>query len=591
MFARVVFNLPPEGPFDYFVPGNLQNRIKVGIRVKVSFGKKIIPGYVVKVARKTKIAAPKPLLKIIDDFPFLDRNLLLLTKKISEYYYCSWGQAIHAALPEVLKRGGKIPISKEIEPPTAEKSRAETLLLHSLEEDEKWKLYFKEIKENLVRQKSVIVLLPDITSVLKTKEETFSHLGVTAAVLYRKEPHELKEWLRIREEKVSLVLGTRSAVFSPVSNLGLMIIDREEDGAYKQDQVPYYHARQVAFLRANIEKAKLILGSKSPSLESFYLAKTKKIKYLYIPRKRNYPEIKIIGTRRKEILSKYLQDSIALALQAKEKVLLFLNRRGYATRVACHNCGLSLKCRRCDINLIFLRKENVLRCHYCNFKMPPPQICPHCQAGYIKYFGVGVEKVENELSRLFGETDDIVISTASIVRRPQSDFGMIGVLGLDNSLSRIDFRAAEKTFALLVGLLDLTKKKVVIQTNLMTHHCLQALQGNDYELFYRRELLQRKELSFPPYKHVILVKARGKNAQRVKKAAESLFNILSRHNKSKNVEIVLVNPAHPEKLRDNFYWQVLLKMDNPCTTNKFLKRHLRKISHSGIIVTVDVDPL
>jgi primosomal protein N' (replication factor Y) len=422
----------------------------------------------------------------------------------------------------------------------------------------------------------------------------------------------LEEWVKIKEGKADVIIATRSGIFAPVNNLGLIIIDEEQNDVYKQEQVPHYNCREVAFMRVRLQKAKLILGSAQPSLESFYLARKNKIKYIFIPRTRAFPEIKIADThylyrgpkQKNIILSKYLEDSIISTLNSKGKILLFLNRKGFATFASCRYCGMVLKCPRCNINLVYYFKDSILKCHYCNFKMQPPTICPNCNSGYIRYAGLGTEKIESELSRLFPQAVikrldnskhldinavDIFISATSIIKETQYRFDLTGVLSVDNSLNRIDFRAAEKAFGLLIGLLRLTDKKIVIQTRLLKHHCFNSLVDKDVSIFYTEELKQRKQLGFPPYKHLAIVKLRTKKEERAQVASNILFNKLKKY-KTKDINIVSVNPGQPSKLRGNFYWQILIKSDNPREISRFLKIHLKDFSHSGIIVTVDVDP-
>ncbi|MBI3991409.1 MAG: primosomal protein N', partial [Candidatus Omnitrophica bacterium] len=355
-------------------------------------------------------------------------------------------------------------------------------------------------------------------------------------------------------------------------------------------------------------------GSISPSLESFYLAKKGKIKYTLLPRSAGYPQVKIVDMlkerryfkQRNIILSKYLQDCIVQTLEAKGKILLFLNRRGFATFASCRNCGEVLKCPRCNINLVYYFKESILNCRYCNFKMVPPQICPSCNAAYMRYSGMGTEKIESEISRQFPNTRvlrldqpreididkaDIFISTASIIKKTNYNFDLIGVLSIDNSLSRIDFRSTEKTIALLIGLLAFTENKIVIQTNLPRHYSLQAIENRDINIYYNEELSLRKQLDFPPYRHMCMVKLRGKIESSVQETSNALFDGLNKYAQgNKAIKIVSLNPGQPAKLRGNFYWQILIKSSFPSKIVSFLRLYLKKFRHSGIIVTIDMDP-
>ncbi|MDD2680443.1 MAG: primosomal protein N' [Candidatus Omnitrophica bacterium] len=617
LYAKIAVGLPVSGTFDYLVPEAMARTIKPGARVWVNFGNRRIIGYVVALAKKSQVKNLKPVLELIDKHPLLDRKLILLTRKIADYYCCSWGEAIATAIPEALRKGkkGDVSIFPELHPGKIETSPLFVEVIHDLDGRARWDTYLSEIRTCLKNKSSVIILLPDIPDALKARARLNEQLGVKAHLLYRKQPEELEEWLKLSSPEAKVIVGTRSAVFAPLTNLGLLIIDEEENFAYKQDQVPHYHAREAGIMRAKLEGFKLILGSRAPSLESFYLSRAKGARYTLIPRKKEYPEIKIIDTRHlafaerksKAILSKLLEEALYSVLNEKGKSLLFLNRKGFATSAACHNCGKTLKCPRCNLSLVYHFKEDILSCHYCNFKLPPPKICPQCNAGYIKFSGTGTEKIESELSRIFpqarikildnkdfnlGDTD-IAIAGSGVIKQTELDFDLIAVLGIDNALNHVDFRAAEKAFGLLAGLLALTHKKFFIQTSFPAHHCFQALLKKEVNFFYAEELKQRRQLAFPPYKHLAAVKLRGKKEDKVEETALLLFNRLTeeRQGKNKNIEVVSVNPSNPPKLRGNFYWQVLLRSKNALTLSVFLKNNLKGFRHSGIIVTVDIDPL
>lgn len=612
LYAQVVLGLAVEGPFDYIVPAGLRNKINPGSRVWVYFRTRKIVGYVVKLKRKTVIKKLKNILAVIDELPVLNKDMLSLTKRISEYYCVSWGQAIEAALPGLLRKGKPLtPVKYEkyarIKEPT------EAVLLHDIGGQLRWDIYLEKIRIAYKNGKSVILLLPDIASVLKTKELIQEKLGIIPDILYRNEPKELDTWIKIKGLKRRIIIGTRSAIFAPVNDLGLIIIDEEEDSIYKQEQSPYYQARDVAFMRSAIQKSNLVLAGTAPSLESFYLSKKNRIKYLFLKTKDKPAEIKIADTKnlsfknRKTdiVLSRYLEDAVVSVLAAGGKVLIFLNRKGFATSATCNNCNIILKCPRCSINLVYYFKDNILSCHHCNFKMPPPKICPNCNSSYIKYTGLGTEKMESQLHRLFPQARikrlaqeepeitgaDIFISTESIISQTKYKFDLVGVLSIDNSLNRPDFRSTEKTFALLCGLLKLTQKLVIIQTRTPKHYCFRALAEKEVNIFYNEELKTRKQLGFPPYQHIGLVKLRGRKEDRVKRIAQDLFGQLNKANQDKRIKILSVNPGEYQKLRDNFYWQILVKSAAALRLSKFLKIHLKDFKHSGIIVTVDIDPV
>lgn len=603
LYAKVAFNLPVEGPFDYIIPAHLEKEAKAGARVWVSFGRKKSAGFIVGITAKTTVRNLKLVSSLIDKTVLFGRGMLLLTRELSRYYCVSWGQMLHAAIPGVLQGGRPLP-ELSLQTPAEYGSRLgpepENLLVCAGKIQARWDIYIEAINEALAGNKTAIVLLPNIDALDRAKDLLASRINSPIAGLYRNRPDELREWVRIKEGRVNIVVSTRSGIFAPLKNLGVIIIDEEENSSYKQDQSPHYHARQAAFARAKIEGARVILGSASPSLESLYLAKRNKIKILRVREEKRLPEVKIINTgfihgmgAGRSVFSKYLQDAIAESLGRKEKILLFLNRRGFATFASCGRCNLVLRCPRCSVNLVFHSAQNILNCHYCNFKMPAPQICPNCNAGYIRYSGSGTEKIESELARIFPQAvpSDITVATASVAGKRKYNFALVGLLSIDNSLNRADFRAAEKTFNLVVGFAGMAEKKIIIQTALPSHHCFQALVKADADIFYEEELRQRKQLKFPPYQHIVLVKMRALNPQRVEDGACALFNQFTRNNRDRAIEILSVNPAQPHKLRGKFYWQILLKAASVLKLTGFLKSQLSIFKHSGIIVTVDVDPL
>ncbi|MDP2905469.1 MAG: primosomal protein N' [Candidatus Omnitrophota bacterium] len=611
-YVKVVVGLPLDGPFDYLVPAEFVGLITPGCRLQVSFGPRKIIAYAVALSKDSPVLKCKPVLKVIDSTPVLNSAMLALTKQLAEHYCCSWGQAIEAALPQELRSGKVIPEAASPVLP-GEPGRNDAFLVHAGDDLSKWEKYLDYIKEALKDNASVIVLLAGIGQVMKARGFIQANLGFEPELLFRKDRGQLAAWLRVREGKAKVILGTRSAVFAPAVSLGLIIVDEEQDPAYKQEQVPHYHARDAALMRGSIEKARVALGSLTPSLESFYLAKSDKIKYILVPGRKNFPEIKVLNTtpvffkkgQTKPLFSKYLQDCVYTALEAKKRVLLFLNRRGFATYAACHNCGVALKCPRCNISLVYHSKENILGCHHCNFKLVPPRICPSCNSGYIKYSGSGTQKLENALAGVFPAAKivdiddkavvdlaagDIYVATSSVFKEADTSFALAGVLMIDNSLNRVDLRSAEKVYGLLINLARLTGERLVIETGFPGHHAIKALEAQDANIFYDEELKQRRQLGFPPFRHLILLKVRGKDSDKARSAAEELFNELNREKKS-GLLVMSLSPGLPPKLRDYYYWQILIGAGSLKRANAFLKNSLKTSRHSGIIVTVDVDPV
>jgi len=611
-YVKVVVGLPLDGPFDYLVPAEFVGLITPGSRLRVSFGPRSLIAYAVGLRGNTRANNIKPVLKVIDTVPVLDSSMLALTKRLAEYYCCSWGEAIEAALPQELRTGRSISQAPGPLNP-CRLPQADAQLIHAAGMDAKWEKYLEYIREALKNKASVLVLLTGVDALMKARQRVEAALGVEPLLLMRGERGSLPAWLKAREGGAGLIMGMRSAVFAPAPDLDLIIVDEEQDPVYKQEQAPHYHAREIALMRGEIEKIRVILGSISPSLESFYQAKKKKLRYVPLVRAGAYPQIKVLDSSRlfacrgkeRPIFSKYLADCIYSACESKKRVLLFLNRRGFATYAACHNCGAALKCPRCNISLVFDDKKNVLSCHHCNFSMPPPRICPSCNAGYIKYSGTGTQKLEKALSAIFprariANTDgsaackldqaDIFVATSSVFREDDSSFDLVGVLMIDNSLNRVDPRSGEKVFALLANLVRLSREKVIIETGFPAHQAIKAIESGKAGLFYAQELKQRRQSGFPPFRHMIILRVRGRSVEKTAAAAQRLFEGLS-GGRAGGMKILSVAPGLPPKLRDNYYWQVLISALDPKKANVFLKKHLKNRHQSGIIVTVDVDPV
>ena len=603
LYAKVVVGLPLEGPFDYIISSQLEPKVKTGSRVRINFGFKKLIGYVVDLSTKTKIKKLKPIVEVIDDFPVLNEKMFLFTKKISDYYACSWGEAIECALPQVIRKGRKI---AQINPaPTIPGQNAsQAVFLRDPNVESRFIRYVYEVRKVIEADKGAIVAMPDMDSVMEFKSLAENELKVPIAVLCRNDPKEVDEWLKVKSAQVKLAVGTRAVVFAPFSNLSLIIMEEENNPVYKQEQVPHYNAREAAFMRAKIEDAKLILGGTAPSLECYSKIAKNEVNIEMGPVSVMGPEVKIMdmkfefrkGDTKGLILSRYLVDSINSRITAKENVLLFLNRKGFATYAFCHNCKAHIVCPRCNVGLVYYFDENMLSCNHCNFRMSLPDICPKCSAGYIKFKGSGIERVESEISRLFpqakiGLGQDITISTSSIFKHKRVKFSLACILNIDNSLNHLDLRSSEKTFDLLSKLKAITLKKLIIQTASPKSPIFTSLEKNDPDIFYKDELKQRKQLGFPPYKHLALIKVRSKNENKAKISAEALFEKLKGASANKGVGVVSFNPGIPPKLRGNFYWQVILRASGAEKIAKFVKNNLKDFRHSGIIVTIDVDPV
>ena len=659
-FAEVSVAIPLDRVFHYSIPKSLERDVAVGKRVWAEFRNQNKLGYVVGLTDKAEVEKTKPITSVIDAEPIVSGGMLELSKWVSATYLCSLGQAIEATIPGALKKG-KVSVRPRLEPaptpspaPTQpflltgeqkmaleaivakiEKEEYAAFLLHGVTSSGKTEVYLRAIERVLEKGKTSIVLVPEIALTPQTVERFISRFGAHVAVIHSALTGSMryKEWKRIKTGEARIVVGARSAIFSPIENLGLVVIDEEHETSYKQEDTPRYHARDVALMRARLSNSPVILGTATPSVEAYYQAQKKKIKLIELTKRideRSLPKVKIVdmrmelATRRKLVMfSRVLLNGIEKALNKKKQVMIFLNRRGFSTHVNCKSCGLVLKCKKCDTVLVYHYRTKNLSCHYCNFKMPPPDICPKCEKGYMKYLGIGTEKVESELARAFPgariarmDTDsmskrgshdrllgefrkhniDILVGTQMIAKG--HDFPrvtLVGVINADVTLNLPDFRASERTFNLITQVAGRAGRgkdegEVIVQTYAAGHYAILAASKHDYGKFYEEEIKTRKENSFPPFVHMIKLTLRSRNEKKAIEACEALKNFLKK--KISNMEITGPLPSPISKVRGFFRWNVFLKGKNRSIMCEVLRKSLARYRKArGVILTIDVDPM
>lgn len=667
-YAEIAIGLPIAKPFHYGVPDDLKNKVEIGKRVWVPFRNRPIVGYIVGFVERPQVKDVKHILSVIDDMPILDNQLLKLTKWIGEYYYSSWGEAIQAAIPGPLKRGRtkikpKRPLTEEAYEPTKKfkptdqqegalksifkslsENKHDVYLLHGITGSGKTEVYLQAIEAVLKLGMSAIVLVPEISLTPQAVERFKSRHGKTVAILHSRllESERFLEWKKLKEGTAKIVVGARSAIFAPVKNLGLIVVDEEHETSYKQEDAPRYNARDVAIMRAKLSNATVILGSATPSVETYYNAISKKYKLLRLTErieKRQLPKVEIIDMRQEmidtkevKILSRALENAIADALNRKGQVMLFLNRRGFSTFINCKHCGYVVKCKYCNVSLTYHFDTKRLDCHYCNYQEPPPEVCPKCKSEYVRYFGIGTQKVESEVARLFPQcnigrmdtdatakrgshkqilTDfrrgkiDILVGTQMIAKG--HDFPkvmLVGVVAADTALNLPDFRASERTFNLLTQVAGRAGRgiepgKVIIQTYNPLHYAIEKSINHDYVGFFDEEINFRRELKYPPFAHIVEINLRGRNEERVIKISHELGGILNAFSKREyfqacheSIEVVGPAPAFISKMRGRFRLNILLKGKNPKDICKLIDESLRHLrGRSAVTIAIDVDPI
>ncbi|MFA5087926.1 MAG: primosomal protein N', partial [Candidatus Omnitrophota bacterium] len=395
----------------------------------------------------------------------------------------------------------------------------------------------------------------------------------------------------------------------PLKKLGLIIIYDEENWSYKQEQAPFYHLRDVASMRAKLERSSLLLVSSAPSAEVWHEAEKRKILKVTCgsPAKNKVQIIDMahLDSYQKMSLSFPLRNIIEKTIQAKGKAVLFLNRRGFSTMARCNQCGYTLRCQRCDINMTYLYAKKKMVCRLCQAQAELPAVCPKCNSSYLRYLGAGIEKLESELARIFpqariGRFDketavvprdtDIIIATQAVIKvLAQLSINLIAVLEFDSELQRLDFRATQVAFSSMMHLKQSAQDQLIIQTYNPDHYCLQAISRGDFSYFYREEIKSRRELGFPPFQHLIAIGLRGAREDEVFQEANELYSRL-RELPLPHLDISDPQPDVVPKLRDKYRFTIMLKSKLIQKTLPLIKTVLKKVKKRNIVITMNVDP-
>ena len=489
---------------------------------------------------------------------------------------------------------------------TASTEARRILLLHGVTGSGKTEVYMQAIAPILESGKSVIVLVPEISLTPQTASRFIGRFGERVAVLHSRlsTGERYDSWHRIKKGEATIVIGPRSAVFAPVSELGLMIIDEEHSDSYKSDTAPRYHAREVAQKRSELANCALLLGSATPSLESFHRARSGAYQLLSLPTRvldREMPEVHIVDMRaelkggNRTIFSALLRNAIEQRLVKREQIILFLNRRGHSTYVFCRTCGYVERCSNCSISLTFHFETKKLVCHHCGHRRDTHPACPQCSSPAIRYFGMGTEAIEQEVRKAFPAANvkrfdadstarknahqqilsafqqqeiDILIGTQMVAKGLDfPNVTLVGVIAADTALNLPDFRASEQTFSLLTQVAGRSGRaevpgEVIIQTYMPEHYCITAAQKHDYIGFYEQEVAARSALRYPPFSHVARLLLRGKDEKSVIEAAHAVLNQLQNsQTDGDSVEILGPAPAPLSKIEGKFRWHFLLRSE------------------------------
>ena len=806
LYAEVVVNIPLNKVFHYNVPLHLKDNLLAGMRVRIPFGNRIVTGFCVGFSDTAYTDKLKDVIGIIDKFPLADNTMLKVTKWLSEYYCCGWGEAIYAVIPPVVRsktkekwstfvkyrghisaldnqtllqikkrspkqakaleillelynntymptcgsednednpsvppllkgdsaisslqkgdfvippienRGSIIPplqregsviptfqkrdegglcteisvkelirisgckmpglrqlekkglitfVNKPLEIEntygnvnslqqhltlTQDQQHAfdiinnklsepvpGVILLHGITSSGKTEVYLQAIAKAIELGRKAIFLVPEISltsQTIKRIKARFANVAVLHSHLLGTFHHS--QWNDIKEEKIDVVIGARSSIFAPLKNVGLIIIDEEHENTYKQENNPRYNARDVAILRATYENAMVILGTATPSLESYYNAAVGNYEKIVLPKRiggQRLPPIEVVDMseevrkrRGYHFISQRLEYYMKQVLARNEQAILFLNRRGFAPYIHCKRCGFVLKCRRCEIPMTYHKKLNATLCHYCHAETTPPESCPDCMAGNINYRGFGTEKIEDEIALRFphykilrmdsdsmrvrnahekaltaferGEMQ-ILIGTQMIAKGLDfPNVTLVGVISADTILNLPDFRASERTFQLILQVAGRAGRgpkggRVVVQSFNPRHYSISYAAAYDYEGFARKELEYRKQLNYPPFGKLARIVFRCLKEDKAKEKSCMVGDKLKEVAKinGNNLEVLGPSPAPLTKINNMFRWHLLLKAQDHSSIHDAIQGIADMLRPSKSVQTmVDVDP-
>lgn len=516
--------------------------------------------------------------------------------------------------------------------PIINNRKFQSFLLHGITGSGKTQVYIEAVAAARQKNRQAIVIVPEIALTGQTVARFKQKFGTDVVVMHSKLSvgERYDSWQRIRNKEAGIVIGARSAIFAPVEDIGIIILDEEHEFTYKQEETPHYHTRQVAITRAEIAQAVVLLGSATPAIETYYEALSGQHALLTMPQRVDgalLPQVSVVDMRqelaqgRRNVISLPLQELLQQTMDKGEQAIILLNRRGYSTFVICRECGYVMRCPHCTSSLVYHAKENRLCCHYCQKSEAVPDICPSCHSRYIRYFGTGTQRLEDELSKLFPEAHiarmdrdttgskqsydrilndftagkyNILLGTQMVAKgHDVKNVTAVGILSVDSVLNLPDFRAAERAFTLLTqaaGRAGRGKKqgKVVVQVYTPEHYAIQAGINHDYESFYKQEIIWRKELNYPPFSRLIKVTVQSANELTARHLAEDFAAQLRQKITYEETQIIGPFNAAIYKLNDVFRLYILLKTTELSEVRKSLmaielfKRHE---------FSIDVDPL
>ena len=669
-YLEIILNLPVNQGFTYsYIPPEKEKPElipEIGKRAEIMFGNKKTQGFIINISDKIPESCPvepskiKPIKRVIDKEPLFGKELIEMANWIARYYLCTLGEAVFSMIPsgrrdssaggfgfeEEVSKQKKNELSEEQKQAVEEilksscslitsEKKSDTSLFHYLygpTGSGKTEVFLSLAEKILETGKGVIYLVPEIGLTAQVVQAVSERFGNTAAVLHSglTPSQRLSEWHRIMHKEARVVVGARSAVFAPVPNLGLIIIDEEHDGSYKSGNNPRYHARQVAMHRCTKLKIPLLMGSATPSVEAWYGMQNGSIKRHLLTKRLaggEMPHISCIDLSYYPgdgCISKPLEDAINKTLSKGHQTILFLNRRGFTHFFRCNQCGYELVCKNCSVPLTYHKAENRLRCHYCGWSTYPPESCPQCGSLDIGSSGFGTEYIEAETRAKFPnarivrlDTDilknkeelietledfkngkyDIMLGTQMVAKGlnfPKLE--LVGVILADAGLHMPDFRAGERTFSLITQVAGRAGRyfpdgKVIVQTYSPGKGPVLYACQNRIEDFYGSELAEREMLDFPPFSRLLRLVFRSFNKGLAAETARDAVKILA-EGAPHGMEIIGPAECPIEKINSSWRYHILLKGSSIIPLQTAARKLLFDYTHNqNVYIEYDVDPV
>ena len=537
--------------------------------------------------------------------------------------------------PKILNQEQKDAVSKVLYALRSDMKKP--VLIHGVTGSGKTEVYMEIINEVLKDGKEAIVLVPEISLTPQTLDRFARHFGDKVNLTHSKlsDGERYDQWRNAKEGNISIMIGSRSAIFAPFQNLGVIIIDEEHENSYKSETSPKYDTREVAIKRCALNNALVVMGSATPSIESFYKSEQNEYSLVKLKHRvnQNPPVINVVDMRlellrgNRSIFSNILKIAIQENLEKKHQTILFLNRRGHSTFVSCRKCGYVMMCDQCNVNYTYHAYSNKLVCHYCAKEAETPTKCPTCASVFIKFFGVGTQKIEDEVKKLFAKAKvlrmdmdttskknsytsilsdfkngnaDILIGTQMIAKGLDfPNVTLVGIVAADTSLNAGDYRCAEVTFQLLTqvsGRAGRASKNgtVYIQTYNPEHYSIDFAKDTNYEEFYDYEISLRRQMNYPPYSHIFVILFISEDEKNLISSLSNLGHIMMHYNKKGDFKILGPTPAIISKIKNKYRWKIMVTYETEDRLKKFVFYCMNKLekAHSlkGISVNLTVNP-